>query len=116
MVKFYICTEAFVVTIYDSEEDEAKALHYGAMPQAELQKLVEEKGVYVPRGEDKWFRAGQRVHESHPVFRGESGRHRRLRLFVPEDDLPEASAVTEQVVAEPIKRRPGRPRKVEVPA
>ena len=56
--QFYICTEAFVVTIYEREEDEAKALQYGALPAAELQQLVEETGLQVPRGEDKWFRAG----------------------------------------------------------
>lgn len=83
--KFYICIEAFSATVFETLEDEKKAHHYGSMPPLELQKLIEE-GLEVPRGEDMWFRAGQRVHENHHLFRGESGENRKRRLFIPEDD------------------------------
>ena len=82
--KFYTCIEAFSATVYDSPEDEMKAHKYGAMPQPEVQKLIKE-GLQIPRGEDIWFKAGQRVLENHPVFKGESGENRKRRLFVAEE-------------------------------
>lgn len=84
--RIYICIEAFNVTVYNSLSDEKEALHYGAMPQAELHKLVEDTGLQVPRGEDMWFKVGQRVHESHRVFQGESGENRKRKLFISEED------------------------------
>ena len=82
--RVYICTEAFSATVYDSPEDEKKALHYGAMPYEELKKLRED-GLQVPRGEDVWFKAGQRVPENHLLFKGESGKNRQRRLFIAEE-------------------------------
>jgi hypothetical protein len=111
MSKFYICTEAFSVTLFDSLEDEAKAHQYGAMPSAEVQKLVEREGLEVPRGEEVWFRAGQRVPEGHRLFRGPSGENRKRRLFISEEEDPEYGGGLEH-----LKRGPGRPRKVEVTA
>ena len=108
MPKFYVCTEAFSVTIYDSLEDEALALKYGAMPAAEVEKLKEQAGLDVPRGEVAWFRAGQRVAESHRVFAGQSGENRKRRLFIPEDESPEFGSGSEQ-----LRRGPGRPPKAE---
>src|SRR6266487_3474217 len=111
MPKFYVCTEAFSVTLYDSLEDEALALKYGAMPFAEVERLKEKTGLTVPRGEDTWFRAGQRVAESNRVFAGQSGENRKRRLFLPEDESPEYGSGAEQ-----LRRGPGRPRKVEAVA
>src|SRR2546426_344243 len=111
MSKFYVCTEAFSVTLYDSLADEEQALKYGAMPFAEVEKLKEKTGLVVPRGEEAWFRAGQRVAETNRVFQGQSGENRKRRLFIPEDESPEFGSGPEQ-----LKRGPGRPRKVEVVA
>lgn len=36
---------------------------------------------------DHWYRVGQRVHENNVLFEGESGRNRRSRLFLPEDEM-----------------------------
>lgn len=35
---------------------------------------------------DAWFKAGQRVPEDHEVFKGESGRNRKQRLFRPVEE------------------------------
>ncbi len=108
MSKYYICTEAFAVTVYESLEEETEALRWGAMPQPELDKLkrrAEEEGarLKIPRGEDKWLRVGQRVSEDNNLFLGQSGANRKRRFFIPEDEVTD-------------KRGPGRPRKVEVGA
>lgn len=109
-MRYFVCTEAFAVTLYESLDDEVEALRWGAMQQPELDKLksqAEERGqrLKIPRGEDKWFRAGQRVPEDSPVFRGKAGVNRMKRFFLPEDEAVPPSA-------EIIKRGPGRPRKV----
>ena len=36
---------------------------------------------------DHWYKVGQRVREGSEVFRGESGRNRLERLFLPEDEV-----------------------------
>ncbi len=105
-MRYCICQEAFAVTVFDNAEDEAEHLRWGAMPQPEVDKLkrqAEEKGqrLKIPRGEDKFFKAGQRVREDDNVFRGKAGANRMKRFFLPEDEA-----------VEPIKRGPGRPRKV----
>jgi hypothetical protein len=35
---------------------------------------------------DAWFRVGQRVHESHELFQGESGENRKRKLFISEEN------------------------------
>lgn len=108
-MRYYVCTEAFAVTVFDNLEDEAEALRYGAMPQPEVEKLKEQaekegRPLKIPRGENKWFRAGQRVREDDRVFLGVSGANRMARMFLPENEEP----------SESFKRGPGRPRKESV--
>ena len=99
------------MTLYDSFEDEALAHKCSVMSPVELEKFKETTGIEIPRGEEVWFRAGQRVPESHRVFKGQSGENRKSRLFISEEEDPEYGGGLER-----LKRGPGRPRKVEVGA